>query len=104
MQPITQPVVAKVEEEIPEAKEDPKADKVLEEVDNKKDDILTKMLGDPEDDDEKETENMFKLMDEIKYARQNNEGLDDEARRANAEVIMMKLAKMMDLGDDYDDE
>ena len=93
-----------MEEEIPETKEAPKADKVQEEVDNKKDDILAKMLGDPEDDDEKETENMFKLMDDIKYARENNEGLDDEARRANAEAIMMKLAKMMDLGDDYDDE
>ena len=55
MQPITQPVVAKVEEEIPETKEAPKADKVQEEVDNKKDDILAKMLGDPEDDDEKES-------------------------------------------------
>lgn len=62
------------------------------------------MLGEPEDEDEAETENMFKLMDEIKNARANNEGLDDEARRANAEAIMMKLAKMMDLGDEYDDE
>ena len=61
------------------------------------------MLGDP-DEEEAEAENMLKLMDEIKYARENNQGLADEERRANAEVIMMKLAKMMDLGDDYDDE
>lgn len=63
------------------------------------------MLGKPEpEEDEAEAENMIKLMDEIKYARENNEGLEDEDRRANAEAIMMKLAKMMDLGDDYDDE
>jgi len=61
------------------------------------------MLGEPEEDED-EAENMMKLMEEIKYARDNNQGLTDEARRANAEKIMMKLANMMDLGDDYDDE
>ena len=63
------------------------------------------MLGaeDPLEQEDLEAENMLKLMDEIKYARDNNQGLNDEARRTNAEAIMMKLAKMMDL-DDYDDE
>ena len=63
------------------------------------------MIGEPDpEENEAEAENMIKLMDEIKYARDNNQGLEDEARRANAEAIMMKLAKMMDFGDDYDDE
>jgi hypothetical protein len=63
------------------------------------------MLGaeDPLEQEDLEAENMLKLMDEIKYARDNNQGLNDEDRRTNAEAIMMKLATMMDL-DDYDDE
>lgn len=39
-------------------------------------------------------------MDEIKNARETNKHLDDEGRRLNAELIMNKLAKMMDLGED----
>lgn len=66
---------------------------------------------DPEDDplngeyekDEQEADNLFKLMDQIKYARDNNQGLDDDDRKKNAEAIMVKLANMMDLGDDDED-
>jgi hypothetical protein len=37
------------------------------------------MLGEPsQDDDDAETENMLKLMEEIKYARDNNQNLNDE--------------------------
>lgn len=94
---MTVPVKAKVEEKKPE---------VPPKEDSKKDEIIEKMLGPEidEDEEEAEAENMLKLMDEIKYARDNNQGLNDEERRANAEAIMMKLANMMDLGDDYDDE
>lgn len=67
---------------------------------------------DPEDDplnyenydkDEEDADNLFKLMEQIKFARENNQGLSDEQRKQNAEAIMMKLANMMDLGDDDED-
>ncbi len=58
-------------------------------------------MDDPElEKEDEETENMFALMDEIKNARETNKNLGDEERRANAELIMNKLAKMMDLGED----
>ena len=47
---------------------------------------------------------MVQLMEEIKNAREVNQGLSDEERRKNAEKIMMKLANMMDLGSDGEDE
>ena len=52
--------------------------------------------------EEQEAENLINLMEQIKYARDNNQGLTDEERRKNAETIMNKLANMMDLGDDDD--
>ena len=52
--------------------------------------------------EEQEAENLINLMEQIKYARDSNQGLTDEERRKNAETIMNKLANMMDLGDDDD--
>ena len=58
-------------------------------------------MDDPDlEKEDEETENMFALMDEIKNARETNKNLGDDQRRANAEMIMNKLAKMMDLGED----
>ena len=59
-----------------------------------------KFFEDDLEKEDEETENMFKLIEEIKNARETNKNLDDEERRANAEQIMNKLAKMMDLGED----
>lgn len=44
------------------------------------------------------------IMQEIKDARTNGTNLTDDERRNNAENIMVKLAKMMDLGETFDGE
>ena len=62
--------------------------------------MKAKFFEDDLEKEDEETENMFALVEEIKNARQTNQNLDDDQRRANAEQIMNKLAKMMDLGDD----
>lgn len=54
--------------------------------------------------EEEEADNLIKLMDQIKFAREHNKGLSDEDRRKNAENIMNQLASMMDLGDDDDED
>ena len=56
------------------------------------------------DDEDFETDNLFALMSQIKNCKENNKNLSDEERRQNAEEIMNKLAGMMDLGSDDDDE
>jgi hypothetical protein len=45
----------------------------------------------------------MQLMDEIRNAREKNKELSDEERRKNAESLMLRLAKMMDLGSDDED-
>ena len=42
-------------------------------------------------------------MEEIQNVKEVNKNLNDAERRQNAEKIMMKLAAMMDLGDEDDD-
>jgi len=59
---------------------------------------------DPVDAVEEEAESMLKLVEEIKNVRETNKHLNDEERRQNAENIMMKLAAMMDLGSDGEEE
>ena len=59
---------------------------------------------DPIDAAEEEAESMLKLMEDIKNVREQNKHLGDEERRQNAENIMMKLAAMMDLGSDGEEE
>ena len=65
------------------------------------------MRGPPEDaieQEEAEAESMLKLMEEIQNVRETNKHLNDEERRQNAEKIMFKLAAMMQLGDEGEDE
>ena len=58
-----------------------------------------------EDDDEDDgVGNLMALMQEIKDARTHGANLSDEDRRKNAEDIMVRLAKMMDLGENFDGE
>lgn len=63
---------------------------------------MTKYLDGGEDEEE-ETDNMFALMEQIKRCKDDNKGLNDEDRRINAELIMQKLANMMDLGSDNEE-
>lgn len=61
------------------------------------------LLGE-EVDEMDESDNMFALIEQIKNVKESNKNLTDEDRRKNAENIMMKLAAMMDLGSDDEDE
>ena len=61
------------------------------------------------DDEGDQVGDLMGLMQEIKDARTNGNSLTDDERRQNAEQIMVRLAKMMDIGEhfdgeDYDDE
>jgi len=63
--------------------------------------------GGPEDpiaSEEVEVESMLKLMEEIQNVRETNKHLGDAERRQNAEKIMLKLAAMMDLGSDAEED
>lgn len=62
----------------------------------------------PLSSEEKEAESMISLMNEMRNMQlrnKNDPSLTDEQRRKNAEDMMLRLAAMMDIGDDsYDDE
>ena len=47
---------------------------------------------------------MLKLMEEIQNVRETNKHLGDAERRQNAEKIMNKLAAMMELGSDAEED
>ena len=56
------------------------------------------------EEEDLESDNLFGLMEQIKGCREQNKNMNDEQRRQNAEEIMSKLAGMMDLGSDGEDE
>ena len=67
-------------------------------------------MGDEDDygdEEEMEGESMLRLMQEIKQMREiNNQGGQvflDEERRKNAEALILKLSKYMNLNDDEED-
>jgi len=47
---------------------------------------------------------MIGLMDQIRGLRDNNKHLNDEQRRKNAEEMILKLSKYMDIGSDEDED
>ena len=59
-----------------------------------------KKLANAEEDEEDESDSLMVLMEQIKNAKDAGKTMSDEERRANAENIMNKLAKMMDLGEE----
>ena len=68
------------------------------------DDIL-KLAPQQELKQHEETENMIKLMQEIQGLKEKNKVISDEERRQNAENIIMRLAKWMDISDEeFSDE